>query len=146
MVKISLVCCVVGDGKVFAVAIDSNKVVAFLKDAIKKKKPDTINVFAVAIDSNKVVAFLKKKIKKKKPDSIKCEDNCLKLYMAKKEDKMWLNAADAAAVTLGGSSGVLDERGNRHNFELMDSLLFLKNTKYFGANFQPGEGEIHLIE
>ncbi|POM63081.1 hypothetical protein PHPALM_27680 [Phytophthora palmivora] len=38
-----------------------------------------------------LVGDLKEEIKKekKKPDTIKYEDNGLKLYMAKKEDKMW---------------------------------------------------------
>ncbi|GMF35947.1 unnamed protein product [Phytophthora lilii] len=27
----------------------------------------------------------------------------------------------------------------------MDPLLWLKNVKYFGDNFQPGEGQVHVL-
>ncbi|KAG3114908.1 hypothetical protein PI124_g2548 [Phytophthora idaei] len=31
------------------------------------------------------------------------------------------------------------------DFEQMDSTLWIKNAKYFGDKFQPGEGQVHVL-
>ncbi|KAG2787504.1 hypothetical protein PC129_g11518 [Phytophthora cactorum] len=39
---------------------------------------------------------------------------------------------------------MLDENGNRRGFELMDPLLLLNDTKYFG-DFHPARGQVHVL-
>ncbi|KAL3664767.1 hypothetical protein V7S43_019067 [Phytophthora oleae] len=95
------------------------------------------SAFSVDIDTNKSVDHLKKAIKAEKPNKIKCDADELQLFLAKKDD-VWLDGAGAAAVAL-------DEHGHPQGFVQMDPLLWIKNVKYFGDNFQPGEGEIHVL-
>ncbi|KAG4043422.1 hypothetical protein PC123_g21111 [Phytophthora cactorum] len=77
-------------------------------------------------------------IKGKKPDTSKGEADKLQLFLAKKHGA-WLDGAGAAAVTL-------DEDGPLRGFgDQMDPTLWVKNAKYFGENFQPGEGQIHVL-
>ncbi|KAG3009859.1 hypothetical protein PC120_g15417 [Phytophthora cactorum] len=63
-------------------------------------------------------------------------DEGQKLFLAKTEGGAWLDGAGVAAVTVDGG-------GHPQGFELMDPTLWIKNPKHFGANFQPGEGQIH---
>ncbi|KAE8992621.1 hypothetical protein PR003_g21087 [Phytophthora rubi] len=62
----------------------------------------------------------------------------MQLFLAKAGNK-WLNGADAAAVELK-DDGILRGFGDQ-----MDAALLLKNSKHFGANFQQGEGEVHVL-
>ncbi|ETO68352.1 hypothetical protein F444_14799 [Phytophthora nicotianae P1976] len=80
---------------------------------------------------------VKDAIKVKKPDTIKCEADKLQVYLAKK---------DGARLTeAGAESVVLDEHGHPRGFEKMMPSLWLKNAKYFGESFQPGEGQVHVL-
>ncbi|ETP09509.1 hypothetical protein F441_14629 [Phytophthora nicotianae CJ01A1] len=80
---------------------------------------------------------VKDAIKVKKPDTIKCEADKLQVYLAKK---------DGAPLTeAGAESVVLDEHGHPRGFEKMMPSLWLKNAKYFGESFQPGEGQVHVL-
>ncbi|KAL4094556.1 hypothetical protein PRIC1_010217 [Phytophthora ramorum] len=54
------------------------------------------------------------------------------------EGSAWLDGAGAAAVAL-------DERGHPQGFVQMDPTLWIKNPKHFGDNFQPGEGQVHVL-
>ncbi|KAE9327219.1 hypothetical protein PF008_g16456 [Phytophthora fragariae] len=94
------------------------------------------SVFDVKIDDGKV-SQLKKAITTENPKAIKVEAHKLQLFLAKK-GKAWLNWPGAAAVTLNG-------KGYPQGFEEMDPTLFIKNPNNFGANFQPGEGEVHVL-
>ncbi|KAE9102560.1 hypothetical protein PF007_g14721 [Phytophthora fragariae] len=93
--------------------------------------------FPVDIDANQTVGDLKKAIKAENED-IKCPARELQLFLAKTADGAWLDGAGAAAVAL-------DERGHPQGCVQMDPLLWLKNVKYFGDNFQPGEGQVHVL-
>ncbi|KAG4036698.1 hypothetical protein PC123_g27734 [Phytophthora cactorum] len=96
------------------------------------------SAFPVDIDASLSVGHLKDAIKGKKPDTIKGEADKLQLFLAKKHGA-WLDGAGAAAVTL-------DEDGPLRGFgDPMDPTLWVKNAKYFGENFQPGEGQIHVL-
>ncbi|KAG3047774.1 hypothetical protein PC122_g24015 [Phytophthora cactorum] len=96
------------------------------------------SVISIIIEEWKTVALLKKAIKEEKPDTIKGEADKLQLFLAKKHGA-WLDGAGAAAVTL-------DEDGPLRGFgDQMDPTLWVKNAKYFGENFQPGEGQIHVL-
>ncbi|KAG6961807.1 hypothetical protein JG688_00008909, partial [Phytophthora aleatoria] len=95
-----------------------------------------VDVFPVDIDDRKTVGHLKEKITEKNYD-ITVPARKLQLFLAKKGDA-WLNGAGAAAVTF-------DEHGTPQGFEQMDPLLWLKNAKYFGENFKPDEGEVHVL-
>ncbi|KAE8890525.1 hypothetical protein PF005_g14388 [Phytophthora fragariae] len=67
--------------------------------------------------------------------------------MAKKNGA-WLDKADEAAVTVDEAGAVpvmLDEHGNRQGFEQMDLSLGIKNSKHFRENFQPDEGQVHVL-
>ncbi|KAG3193876.1 hypothetical protein PC128_g9836 [Phytophthora cactorum] len=73
----------------------------------------------------------------------------LQLFLAKK-DGNWLNGDDVAAVTLDEAADsavpvLVDDRGNRHDFVKMDPSLWIKNPKLFGSNFQPEEGQVHVL-
>ncbi|KAG4220951.1 hypothetical protein PC116_g30570, partial [Phytophthora cactorum] len=94
--------------------------------------------FDVTIDDGKKVSVLKDAIKGKKPDTIKGEADKLQLFLAKTEGGAWLDGAGVAAVTVDGD-------GHPQGFELMDPTLWIKNPKHFGANFQPGEGQVHVL-
>ncbi|KAE8894112.1 hypothetical protein PF007_g4901 [Phytophthora fragariae] len=47
---------------------------------------------------------------------------------------------EAAAVPV-----LFDDHGNRKGFVKMNPLLWIKNDQHFGAIFQPGEGQIHVL-
>ncbi|KAG2784752.1 hypothetical protein PC112_g24696 [Phytophthora cactorum] len=97
------------------------------------------SAFEVDIDDAESVSALKDAIKAKKPNDFKDVDaDKLQLFLAKKHGA-WLDGAGAAAVTL-------DEDGPLRGFgDQMDPTLWVKNAKYFGENFQPGEGQIHVL-
>ncbi|KAL4167440.1 Crinkler effector protein 4 [Phytophthora ramorum] len=96
------------------------------------------SVFEVEIDEGASVSALKKVIKGEKPNDLKDIDaNKLQLFLAK-TDGAWLDGAGAAAVAL-------DERGYPQGCVQMDPTLWIKNPKHFGDNFQPGEGQIHVL-
>ncbi|KAG2958519.1 hypothetical protein PC119_g26985 [Phytophthora cactorum] len=97
------------------------------------------SAFEVDIDDAESVSALKDAIKAKKPNDFKDVDaDKLQLFLAKKHGA-WLDGAGAAAVTL-------DEDGPLRGFgDPMDPTLWVKNAKYFGENFQPGEGQIHVL-
>ncbi|KAG3105523.1 hypothetical protein PI124_g4897 [Phytophthora idaei] len=96
----------------------------------------TGSAFPVDIDEGKLVGHLKDAIKEKKMYQFPADE--LQLFLAKTADGAWLDGAGAAAVAL-------DERGHPQGFVQMDPLLWLKNVKYFGDNFQPGEGQVHVL-
>ncbi|KAG2800511.1 hypothetical protein PC113_g24700 [Phytophthora cactorum] len=97
------------------------------------------SVISIIIEEWKTVALLKKAIKAKKPNDFKDVDaDKLQLFLAKTEGGAWLAGAGVAAVTVDGD-------GHPQGFELMDPTLWIKNPKHFGANFQPGEGQIHVL-
>ncbi|KAE9356722.1 hypothetical protein PF008_g3485 [Phytophthora fragariae] len=94
--------------------------------------------FDVKVDDRWKATKLQEAIQtKNKNDLGKVDAKDLQLYLAKK-DGIWLTSAGAASVALGGDETL-------HGFEKMDPTLFIKNPKYFGANFQPGEGEVHVL-
>ncbi|KAG2781688.1 hypothetical protein PC112_g24850 [Phytophthora cactorum] len=97
------------------------------------------SVISIIIEEWKTVALLKKAIKEEKPNDFKDVDaDKLQLFLAKTEGGAWLAGAGVAAVTVDGD-------GHPQGFELMDPTLWIKNPKHFGANFQPGEGQIHVL-
>ena len=95
------------------------------------------SAFPVDIALNKLVGHLKEAIVAEKPRTITCEADELKLFLAKKGDA-WLDGAGAGAVTL-------DEHGHPQGFDEMDPTLRIENDRYFGDNFEPNEGEIHVL-
>ncbi|OWZ07897.1 Crinkler (CRN) [Phytophthora megakarya] len=96
--------------------------------------------FPVNIDENETVGDLKDAIKDKKPNDLKDVDaDKLQLFLAKTADGAWLDEAGVVAVAL-------DERGRPHGFgDQMEPAKWIKNAKYFGENFQPGECEVHVL-
>ncbi|KAG2771077.1 hypothetical protein PC112_g25396 [Phytophthora cactorum] len=96
------------------------------------------SAFEVDIDEGQKVGDLKKAIKDQSDGLITDPWPKLQLFLAKKHGA-WLDGAGAAAVTL-------DEDGPLRGFgDQMDPTLWVKNAKYFGENFQPGEGQIHVL-
>ncbi|KAG6618334.1 Crinkler (CRN) family protein [Phytophthora cinnamomi] len=96
------------------------------------------SAFPVDIDDKKSVGHLKKEVKAENPATITCDAKDLQLFLAKTADGAWLDGAGAAAVAL-------DECGHPQGCVQMDPLLWIKNVKYFGDNFQPGEGQVHVL-
>ncbi|KAL4147369.1 hypothetical protein PRNP1_011125 [Phytophthora ramorum] len=97
------------------------------------------SAFSVRVDESDSVDDLKDTIKEKKPNALKDIDaDKLQLFLAKTEGGAWLDGAGAAAVAL-------DERGYPQGCVQMDPTLWIKNPKHFGDNFQPGEGQIHVL-
>jgi len=94
------------------------------------------NAFAVDVDENKFVDHLKDAIKTKNENTIMCDARELQLFLAREGDGKWLDAADALT---------LDGNGHPGGFEKMDPTLWIKNGRYFGSNFEPNEGEIHVL-
>nr|WNO07182.1 CRN effector protein [Phytophthora cinnamomi] len=94
--------------------------------------------FDVKIDDGAKVSELKKAIKGEKPDTITGEADKQQLFLAKTDGGAWLDKVGAASVAL-------DEHGHPQGFVQMDSTLWIKNPKHFGANFEPGEGQIHVL-
>ncbi|KAG6620154.1 Integrase, catalytic core protein [Phytophthora cinnamomi] len=94
------------------------------------------NAFPVDIEESQLVGHLK--------DAIRENPECgfpkskLELFLAKKGDGTWLDRDGAEAVTL-------DEHGHPEGFTHMDPLLWINNPKNFGDNFEPNEGEIHVL-
>ncbi|KAE8906348.1 hypothetical protein PF003_g9847 [Phytophthora fragariae] len=84
------------------------------------------------------MALLKKAIKDEKPNKIKCDADGLQLFLAKKGNGTWLDEVGVVAAALNW-------RGNSQGFEPMGPSLWLKNAKYFEENFQPGEGQVHML-
>ncbi|OWZ01934.1 Crinkler (CRN) [Phytophthora megakarya] len=98
------------------------------------------SAFPVEIDENETVGDLKEAIQKKKPNDLKDVDpDKLQLFLAKTTDGAWLDEAGVAAVAL-------DECGHPHDFgDPMVAANWIKNATYFGENFQPGEGDVHVL-
>ncbi|KAG3042736.1 hypothetical protein PC122_g25290 [Phytophthora cactorum] len=96
------------------------------------------SAFEVDIDEGQKVGDLKKAIKDQSDGLITDPWPKLQLFLAKTEHGAWLDGAGAAAVTLDGD-------GHPQGFELMDPTLWVKNAKHFGANFLPGEGQVHVL-
>ncbi|KAG3114366.1 hypothetical protein PI126_g24724, partial [Phytophthora idaei] len=109
------------------------------------------SAFPVNIDQSETVGDLKKAIKGEKKNGLKDVDaDKLQLFLAKAANGAWLDGAGVAAVTLEKAAGsavpvLVDDHGNRHDFVKMDPLLWIKNDQHFGANFQPGEGQVHVL-
>ncbi|KAG3123272.1 hypothetical protein PI126_g23785, partial [Phytophthora idaei] len=109
------------------------------------------SAFEVKIDDAESVAALKKAIKEEKKNDLKDVDaDKLQLFLSKAANGAWLDGAGVAAVTLEKAAGsavpvLVDDHGNRHDFVKMDPLLWIKNDQHFGANFQPGEGQVHVL-
>ncbi|POM59523.1 Serine/threonine protein kinase, partial [Phytophthora palmivora] len=93
--------------------------------------------FDVTIDDGEKVGDLKDVIKEKN-EEMKGPTRNLRLFLAKMADGAWLDGAGAAAVAL-------DERGHPQGCVWMDPILWIKNPNYFGDNFQPGEGQVHVL-
>ncbi|KAJ8556909.1 hypothetical protein ON010_g9057 [Phytophthora cinnamomi] len=97
------------------------------------------NAFSVRVDESDCVGDLKYAIKKKKPNDFKDIDaDKLRLFLAKTKGGVWLDGAGAASVAL-------DERGHPQGYLQMDPALWIKYPKHFGANFRPGEGQVHVL-
>nr|KAH7501180.1 Crinkler effector protein BLC01 [Phytophthora ramorum] len=96
------------------------------------------SAFSVRVDESDSVDDLKKAIKGENPATITCDAKDLQVFLAKTEGGAWLDGAGAAAVAL-------DERGYPQGCVQMDPTLWIKNPKHFGDNFQPGEGQIHVL-
>ncbi|KAL3672631.1 hypothetical protein V7S43_001926 [Phytophthora oleae] len=109
-------------------------------------------VLSVKIDANKSVHDLKEKIKAVKPNDLKGVDaDKLELFLAKTKGGAWLDGAGVAAVTTvtvdvaGVVPVLLAKDGNRHIFVKMKPTLWIKNAKYFGESFLPGEDQVHVL-
>ncbi|KAL7683612.1 hypothetical protein Plhal304r1_c040g0117781 [Plasmopara halstedii] len=96
------------------------------------------NAFEVNIDDTASVAALKKAVKAENLVTIKCDAAKLELFLAKTEGGAWLDRAGAASVALDG-------RGDPRGYVQMDPTLWIKNPMYFGDNFRPAEGQIHVL-
>ncbi|GMF14494.1 unnamed protein product [Phytophthora lilii] len=104
--------------------------------------------FEVEIDDGVKVSKLKEIVKAGSDGIITGPHPNLQLFLAKAEGCAWLDGAGAATVAVDEAGGVpvmRDDHGNRHEFVQMDPLLWIKNPKHFGENFQPGEGQIHVL-
>jgi Crinkler effector protein N-terminal domain len=96
------------------------------------------NSFPVKIDESESVGDLKDAIKQKKERTITCDADNLNLFLGKTSDHTWLDSSAVDAVTLNGD-------GNPKGFAPMDASLWINNPNNFGENFQPNEGEIHVL-
>ncbi|KAG3046393.1 hypothetical protein PI125_g26981, partial [Phytophthora idaei] len=108
------------------------------------------SAFEVDIDEGQKVGDLKKAIKDQSDGLITDPWPKLQLFLSKVANGAWLDGAGVAAVTLEKAAGsavpvLVDDHGNRHDFVKMDPLLWIKNDQHFGANFQPGEGQVHVL-
>ncbi|KAL3665061.1 hypothetical protein V7S43_009695 [Phytophthora oleae] len=95
--------------------------------------------FDVKIDDGNKVSELKDAIKEKSGNTFKNIDaDDLVLFLAKKDkgNGTWLTQGDVASVR--------DDLVSQ-DYKLMQPTLFLKNADNFGAGFQPGEGQIHVL-
>ncbi len=95
--------------------------------------------FAVDIDASESVGDLKNAIKQKNDNYLKVIDaDNLKLFLGKKSDGTWLDTSAKEALNL-------NRDGYPEGYAHMDPLLWIKNPKNFGENFEPNEGEIHVL-
>ncbi|KAG1691694.1 hypothetical protein DVH05_026705 [Phytophthora capsici] len=90
--------------------------------------------FEVKIDDDVTVGKLQDVVKSKSED-LKCPSSCLQLFLAKTDNWRWLDEASAAAV----------ESDDLRHVTPMDSTLYVRNPKYFGSNFQPDKGQVHVL-
>ncbi|KAL3659686.1 hypothetical protein V7S43_015361 [Phytophthora oleae] len=74
--------------------------------------------------------------------TIQCDAKDLQLFLAKKGDT-WLDWAGVTVDKTGAAPVMLD--GPEKYFVEMVPTLWLKNDKHFGANFQPDEGQVHVL-
>ncbi|KAF0713297.1 Aste57867_4417 [Aphanomyces stellatus] len=88
--------------------------------------------FPVVIDAEKTVGILKDMIKEKIIYDGRAD--ALELYLAFK-DGAGLSSDVAKAMTLDGLQ----------DFKMMDPVFSIKNSKHFGENFEPNEGEIYVL-
>ncbi|POM58233.1 Crinkler (CRN) family protein [Phytophthora palmivora] len=113
--KVTLVCCIVGDGSVFVIVIGSNKLVEFLKNEIKKENPATIT----------------------------CDAKDLQLFPAK-QGNQWLGSSteDGEAMKQGRETSfiedLLHENNELHNDKILEDTL-LKDMP------NPSDSQIHLL-
>ncbi|EEY60146.1 crinkler (CRN) family protein, putative [Phytophthora infestans T30-4] len=94
-------------------------------------------VFFVTIHSSRSVGHLKKSIQAKKPWTVTGCAHDLVLFLAKK-DNVWLDEASAAALKL-------DEHGHPLGLEKMWPTRAIKSARYFGEEFQPDDGHVHVL-
>ncbi|KAH7460645.1 hypothetical protein KRP22_007791 [Phytophthora ramorum] len=96
------------------------------------------SAFTVDIDDKKSVGHLKDAIKVKK--MFQFPANKLPLFLAKKDEGCgaWFDEDEAAALSP-------DEHGHLQDFTPMKSSLFLSNPKHFESNFEPGDGQVHVV-
>ncbi|KAL3665416.1 hypothetical protein V7S43_009452 [Phytophthora oleae] len=95
--------------------------------------------FPVDVDPTLSVGYLKKAIKEKKKNDLKDVDaDKLLLFLAEKNACGWLDEDEAAAVSFAAN-------GHPEGVKLMEPSWFLANPEYFGATFQPGQGQIHVL-
>jgi Crinkler effector protein N-terminal domain len=92
--------------------------------------------FSVEIEENKLVDALKDAIKQKQVYEF--ASSKLQLFLAKKDNSKWLDSSALETLTL-------NRDGYPEGLKHMDPLMWIKNPKYFGENFQLNEGEIHVL-
>ncbi|EGZ14882.1 hypothetical protein PHYSODRAFT_417934, partial [Phytophthora sojae] len=95
-------------------------------------------LIAAVVNDSLPVALLQDEIKSKFPNTVwaACD---LQLFLAKKSDGTWLDAhSDFASVELDGD-------GCPQGLVEMQPLLWPKNPRYFGANFKPAVGQLHVL-
>ncbi|RHY52595.1 hypothetical protein DYB26_011323 [Aphanomyces astaci] len=92
--------------------------------------------FPVTIDGKESLSMLKTKVKAENPHTIHCDADDLQLYLASKDNGgTWLNSDGAKAVTLDDVQG----------FHMMDPAVWIQNRAHFGPNFEPSDGDIHVL-
>jgi Crinkler effector protein N-terminal domain len=94
------------------------------------------SAFGVDIDASESVHDLKDAIAVKR--MYESAASKLQLFLGKTKDGTWLDRDGAEAVTFDGN-------GYPESFMHMDPFLWIKNPKIFGENFEPNEGEIHVL-
>ncbi|EGZ08381.1 hypothetical protein PHYSODRAFT_404156, partial [Phytophthora sojae] len=95
--------------------------------------------FPVRVDGGNTLYALKVAITRKKTDTVLCEAYKMKLFLGKQDDGKWLDAAGAATL-------MLHRNGSPRGFKQMDNqLLTINDTSYFGAGFEPEEGDVHVL-
>ena len=94
------------------------------------------SVFAVEIDENKLVDALKDAIAVK--EMYEFPSSKLQLHLGKIKENTWLDSRAVEALTLDGD-------GYPKDFMPMDPSFWIKNSNYFGENFEPNKGEIHVL-
>ncbi|POM73326.1 Crinkler (CRN) family protein [Phytophthora palmivora] len=113
--KVTLVCCIVGDGRVIVDVIGSNKLVGILKNKIKKENPSTIT----------------------------CDAKDLQLFPAK-QGNQWLGSRteDGEAVKQGRETSFIEDLLHKdnelHNDKILEDTL-LKDMP------NPSDSQIHVL-